>query len=242
MLGMIAFVVASPVVHAGTITYSADYGTLSGDHILFSNISESTTVDETDPNPLPLFGAPTILPELDQLLFFPNSFVSKSEDGISHGVSSLLQVTLQATQGTIDTIQIREFGSYTLTGVGTASAQVHGALTVTPLAGAPIEPQQDDFSELFDTSPSAGTFDGLVTLDFSDYSLTTAQLTFKNTLQTTSSSGTVAEIQKHVLSGPAVALAVNSDPVPIPGAFWLLGSGVIGLWGARRKLRGRGHK
>ncbi|MCP3873157.1 MAG: VPLPA-CTERM sorting domain-containing protein [Desulfobacteraceae bacterium] len=35
--------------------------------------------------------------------------------------------------------------------------------------------------------------------------------------------------------GSSFALRIQGDPVPIPGAVWLLGSGLIGLAGLRRK-------
>jgi len=31
--------------------------------------------------------------------------------------------------------------------------------------------------------------------------------------------------------------ATNTSPVPIPGAIWILGSGLLGLLGVRRKIR-----
>ena len=37
---------------------------------------------------------------------------------------------------------------------------------------------------------------------------------------------------------PTKQFQVDVDPVPIPGAVWLLGSGLFGLLGLRRKFRG----
>ncbi len=34
-----------------------------------------------------------------------------------------------------------------------------------------------------------------------------------------------------------LAFQLNGSPVPIPAAVWLLGSGLIGLAGVRRKIR-----
>ncbi len=54
---------------------------------------------------------------------------------------------------------------------------------------------------------------------------------------TSSGSGTlVATIRTYITSDGALYTVINPQAVPIPGAVWLLGSGLLGLMGVRRKI------
>jgi hypothetical protein len=66
--------------------------------------------------------------------------------------------------------------------------------------------------------------------------LTTAAITFDNNLYTWSEEDTSARIQKKGVSGPAIGISINGSPVPVPGAVWLLASGLIGLVGMKRRF------
>ncbi len=212
------------------------WGDLSGTTINFNNILDTSTT-ELDPDPA-LFGG-TMGPMVvgDQLLFFPDAFSSSSSNGVADTTSGTLQITLVAQPGFfIEDLRIEEFGDYTLTGSGTGAtqAQISGLLTVTPVGPGTI--QTDFFSALYELpSASSGPFTGAWEIEL-DVPVTMAVLSFNNNLQTSSESGTTSFIQKKVISGPVIGITVNPDPVPIPGAIWLLASGFIGFVGFRRKF------
>lgn len=212
---------------------AASYGSLSGDTIDFNNITD-TTNSPGDPDGL--FGG-TMGPMVvgDQLLFFPTTFSSTSSNGVADTTTSTLQIQLVAQDGYfIESIRIEEFGDYSLTGSGTdaTQAQISGLLTVTPIGPGTI--QTDFFSALYELPPaSSGLVTGVWEIEL-DFPVSMAILSFNNNLQTSSESGTTSFIQKKVLDGPAIGITVN--PVPVPGAIWLLASGFIGLAGFRRKF------
>lgn len=229
------------------------YGDFSGATIEFYNVRETTNsyVHETDvEDPAVLYGAPMLLPGGDQLLFFPSQYSSSSTNGQADTTSGHLQIFLQAKPGHfIETVRFREFGDYALSGAGSGGTQAHpsGSLFVTPLDGFdpdngffPPDPKGDSDGKLFADSPSDGRFSLSWEVDFTGYGVTMAMLSFNNTLQTSSEAGTTAFLQKKGVSGPAVVLAVNQQPVPVPAAGLLLGTGLAGLWLIRRNRVFRG--
>lgn len=218
-----------------SVEATISYGDRSGTTIDFININETNnSPDRFDQfgNEIPLFEAPIV--SGNQLYFFPTQFSSASIDGASDVTTSTLQFQLRADPGTmIETVRIQEFGDYLLTGDGTAATQADASLylTVTPLApsGEPLIDQHFyDFELPLDSS---GGFNLTADIVF-DTPVTLAMVQLNNNLSTTSESGTTSFIQKKVVDGPAVGILVN--PVPVPGAAWLLVSGVVGLVAVRK--------
>jgi hypothetical protein len=212
-----------------------DYGDFVGDTITFQSVTESSTTNPGEP----LFGG-TLGPIVvgDQLYFFPNTFASSSSNGSADTTSGTLQMTLTATSGYLQEVRISEVGDYSLTGEGGVGTQAHisGLLTVTPLGPGGV--QTDFESEIYQLpSDSSGPVSLEWVILFSIPYPTMAILNFNNNLQTSSEESpfTTAFIQKKVVDGPSIGISVN--PIPVPGAIWLLGSGLITLLGVRRRFR-----
>lgn len=217
---------------AGPANASIDYGDRNGVTMDFLGINETTT---TAGDPDALFGAPTIVG--DRLLFFPTQYSSYSAGVSADTTSGTLQMTVQAKDGYfLETIRISEIGDYTLTGTGDAQAHISGLLTVTALSGFISGVTLEDFqSELFTITPGSGPFSLNWEIDLSGQFVDLAMFSFNNNLQTSSTDGTTAFIQKKVVNGPAVGVTINQTPVPLPPALLLLGSGLIGIRCLRRR-------
>jgi hypothetical protein len=218
---LVLFLLAGLPLPAAAYT---SYGNYFGTTVDFVNVNETSSTDSE-----PLFGSPTVVG--DRLLFFPTRFASSSSGVGADTTSSTFQIMLTAKAGSkIDRVRIQEFGDYTLTGSGTGTmAQMSGYLTVTDLASGTGGVKTDFDNAIFTASPSSGPFSGFWEIDFTGNALpvTLAMLSFNNNLQTSSESNTAAFIQKKVVNGPAIDLSINPTPVPLPGALWLLASGLV---------------
>jgi len=73
-------------------------------------------------------------------------------------------------------------------------------------------------------------------LDFSGLGITQLSFSLTNVLQTQSEAGTTSFIAENVGS-QEVGILIDTTPVPLPSAIWLLGSGLIAFAGIRRRLR-----
>ncbi len=205
------------------------YGDYSGTTLDFLNITEDSSTDS-----LPLFGTPMVIGS--QSLFFPTTFESKSSDGSSDITAGVLTMTLRAAEGfTISTVSITEIGSYSLTGLGSADtwASIGGTLELGT---------QSDALDFNPSNPyalpgdSSGLFQGSTLLDFSGLGITEVSFSLTNILETQSEAGTTAWIGKSLISG-GVELEINTSPIPLPGAVWLLGSGLIAMLGLRKRSK-----
>lgn len=196
----------------------------------FLNVTEDSITD-----PTPLFGAPTRVG--NSLLFFPTAYASSSSNGTADTTSGTLSMMVLAKPGFfLDTIRIREFGDWTLSGVGSSatSATVNGALFVTDIVPGVFGVFNDILSvtpgmpQTLAGGPSFGVWDGVVEIDLSGLNITMIQLQFNNNLQTTSEAGTTAFIQKKVVQGPSIII-----DIPAPSA--VAAFGLFGALAARRR-------
>lgn len=205
-----------------------DYGDFYGTYLNFLGVEEDSATDDT-----PLYGEPLILGE--QSLFFPTAFTSESSDGSANTTSGTLTMTLQAANGfAIKTVTISEIGNYALTGSGTADtfASIIGNYVVGTQSSSILFDPEGPFALPNDIS---GSYSGNAVLDFTGLGLTELSFSLTNILQTQSEVGTTSYIGKSVVAN-GVGLEINTSPIPIPGAVWLFGSGLITLWGLRLRF------
>jgi hypothetical protein len=239
LVGLI-FMLGSFTANAASI----NYGDFIGNTAAYGGVTESSTTDS-----VPLFGSPTIT--ADSLRFAPTGFTASASDGSSDITNGQLNFDVEAlTAAGIPGLTVSEFGDYTLAGTGSTATSVSVGIsvfaTITEVDGAPITPftVNASTSSLYDLVNNAGItvpWSSGVSIDFnlalSDEGIsytsgvTEFEFVMNNQLLAISETGTIAFISKK-------GFQVDLQPtvVPVPAAFWLFGSGLIGLVGiARRK-------
>ena len=230
-----AVFVFSSASHAATMSY----GDVTSGSINYTGISEESSTD-----PLPLFGAPTLVS--DALVFTPTTFSSASNNEDSDITDSQLSLMIEVTgEGEkISKIIIEEAGDFSLAGPN-ARASVGSAYFVRPiqidgqdisgnpptLSGNVIFPQGGGINGGQFDSPllegSATIWDGMVTIDIDAFlasqnmtgSATKVNITLDNTLATSSVSGSSAFIKK---KDAEVRINVQTEAVPEPTGIALL--------------------
>ena len=216
--------------------------TLLGDDVSF-------TFDETQ---LGLFGPYSgVLPLNPQvignsLILFPDNFRAESLNGAGAiSASDAINITVQAiTPGfEITSVALAESGDYLTNGTGasvSASMRIE-ATSLTSFCGFPITCNDSTITDLAGTFGDTGgvttNWSGSATVDLGDTagwgSDTQLNVNLQNNLiATTLANGETAWIQKK-LGG--VGLVVN--PIPVPAAIWLFGSGLLGLAATARRKR-----
>lgn len=191
-----------------------------------------------------LFGTANVIG--DSIFFLPTNFKAESRNGAGAVTTNeTLNITIQATAGhTIDTVVLHESGDYRLSGAG-ASASVNGLLAVTShtkLDGLfPFREQQlFDAGVFSDTGAFAQEWNTVAEIDMTTIAGwsndTFITVTAENLLSaTTLYNGELAFVEKKYLG---IGLVVNPvNPVPVPAALWLFGSGLLGLAGLVAKRR-----
>lgn len=182
-----------------------------------------------------LFGTPAIIG--DTMVFSPPNFVANSVGGQGAGATDQFQVVLTAHPGQRFTqIQIQEFGTWAITGVG--SVQDSGALSVLdllnvrPINQTPVVQPLGFTPGMPITTPGAGTWQSSAMIDLAAIAgpnWTQIRLIFDNTVQaSTTGANSVATIRKNAASG-----IILTPFVPAPGTGALLGMGLLAI--ARRR-------
>lgn len=123
-----------------------------------------------------------------------------------------------------------------------------GTYTVTPIRGQYTAWYNGNggWLSIYDLySPAFGYMEVLSTYDpIYKYWFPNADLAFAAANPTSFTLSTAASVYFGVAdsyygdNSSGMSLLVSGSPVPIPAAAWLLGSGLIGLIGLRRKMRG----
>lgn len=190
-----------------------------------------------------LFGSATVIG--NSISFQPTSFLASASnlDG-AVTISETLNITVEAITANYDmsSFLLCEAGDYTTDGSSTrvtasGRLQISSNTTTCPLLGC----FESDIFNFIDDSDNLGItteWDGTASVDLADNtngwtSDTAVVLQIQNNLSATSTElGDAAWIQKKF---GAVGVTVN--PVPVPAAVWLFGSGLIGLAAMARRKR-----
>ncbi len=208
VLCAVSLFAAVSIASAGSINYGNYEGTAPSE-VDFLSVAESSSTDA-----VPLFGTPSRYE--NSLWFFPTTFTSEAQDGASDTTAGTLTMSIRADEGCYLTeVVINEYGQYSLAGNGNSgtSASVNGtlwidtgsqifsvALDTTPDSPYVLPPERSD--ELFFASATINLPAGVSQVSFS----------FDDILATTSQDGTTAFIQKNVISGPTIGIAVIPEP------------------------------
>lgn len=226
---------------------------ISGHHVYAEIMTlPGTTVDfiYDDTNIDALFG--TLQVSGDAIFVTPVDFNASSTDGVAaHTAGTAIDFV-----NAIGTIQIVAKTGYAFEGINVGESGIYN-MTGTSDVSMNASLRLFDFN---DPVPVFGTEENTNLSSASDYTLndglnhnwvanggfdmTTLTwdginhvgLTLTNTLTATSGAGEVAFIQKNGVGGDIVIDIKTIPAIPVPAAFWLFGSGLLGLVGlARRK-------
>jgi hypothetical protein len=212
------------------LTHSAEayfipYGDFSATTVDFIGVSETST---TEPEGTALFGRPVVTGT--QALFFPSQFVSESSGSMSSDTTAgSLSMTIRAHDGfAIAGISILGIGSASLLGTSRTDvtrATVGGTLTVAGLD--PISLTVSPGGGVYTLCDDHGftSFSTSISVDLSDPGMTEVGFWLENILTTSSEEGTTAKIQQQFLQN-GVSMEIYTAPVPLPGAAWLLITGL----------------
>lgn len=216
---------------AFSLVTQAQLVTVNGTNVSF-------TYDNTD---LGLFGTPTVFG--DSIFFTPTNFdaVSTNTNGavIVNSTVNVDVTVLNPNAYVFEGFSLIERGDYKLVG-SNSSVDVGGQLRARDFTFNPLTEVNDFIVETAPLTNNDGNFhnweaDAAVTISGAAWEgVNTIRVTIENVLTATSTAlGESAFLEKK-LAGGSVGLVVN--PVPVPPAVWLFGSGLLGLVGiARRK-------
>jgi len=190
-----------------------------------------------------LFGAANVVG--NSIFFQPTNFKAESLNGagsVSPGIGNTLTVDVEATTIGYDmsSFLLVEQGDYELSGTsaGVSASGRLGVASNTTICGLYITCNDANIFNVtgLDTVGALTEWNASTLVDLADTigwgSDTSVQLSLQNNLlATTTEAGDDAMIQKKF-----GAIGIEVNPVPVPAALWLFGSGLIGLAAfARRK-------
>jgi hypothetical protein len=220
------FVLSFAVMVLGLVSVGLAETTSYGDYlgsapseVDFLGVTEASTTDS-----LPLFGEP--MRADNSLWFFPTTFASEAHDGSSDTTAGTLTMTIRADEGCyLNEIIVSEYGIYSLAGSGGSgtSASVSGTLHIDT-GSQVLEVPMDVTPEPPYILPPGCTdeqFIGSIVINL-PAGVSQVSFSFEDILQTSSESGTAAYIQKNIVSGPVIGIAVIPEPASM---FLLLGGG-----------------
>jgi hypothetical protein len=259
--GLLALALVAPPSLAAQI----NYGTHTGTHVTYVNVTEDTGASE----PLPLLGAPTVTG--NSIDFNPVGFDASSANGGSDITNSNLvfMVTAKANSR-IRSITLNETGDTTLAGnvapgsTGTSSAVfASGVVDIHEVDFQGINHISVPFSMTF--SPSGGTYflgtdggggplfntqwNGSVTIPIeqiliangftidADTGATKISVDLDNVLVAVSQTGTSALMNKNDFGGISIHVDVPGAAIPEPAASALAGIGMAASIARRRSRR-----
>ncbi len=202
--------------------------TLAGEHVTY-------TLDDSQ---LGLFGTPQL--QGDTLYFLPSEFTAQSRNRQGYDITrSTIQILVETKSSgySLGQIGLKEDGDYFKLGTGT-SVGVGGAMVVTKFDNVydriwnPIV-SVSDFSQV--TSPgnfSTSLWEAYASADLTGKGWNKTWVTIENIIFAGSTvRGSAAFIEKKFVS-------LTASAVPIPGAAWMLGAGLVGLVVIKRRQRG----
>ena len=202
------------------------------------------SISYTSPSAFGLYGVPQIIG--NNIFFSPNpdDFQADSLDGVSDAVSSTATFDIIANGGfNLSSLILVERGNYLLNGAG-AEVTHNGNLTVLDPSDIFASPIIEDIAELAPLTINDNgqhSWEARATADIGASlfaGATQVHVQIQNNLSgTTTAAGERAFIEKNFSAAP-VMLGVNefpAEPVPLPGAVWLMGSGLLGLLGFSRR-------
>jgi len=189
-----------------------------------------------------LFGVGTV--SGNNIFFTPDAFLAQSIDGagVATSVDTLDIHVVTTTAGfNLTSFLLIENGDYKLEGAGANvdADTVFQVVSNTNLTGCSGILCQDAFSTsagaLTDTGGASVTWSLGGGIDLADTvgwgSDTDVNISLENTLLAdTTTMGEIAFIQKKF-----GAIGITINPVPVPAAVWLFGSGLLGLIGIARR-------
>ena len=200
-----------------------------GDTVIFRYSGSSSSMG--------LFGTLEVIG--DSIVSFPTAFRAESSSSIQDAINDNGTVQVIAKSGyQFDSVTIIERGAYFMSGadssvnvtgfmeVGDWNDQIFGPYDSASLAlNAPLNNRTG--------TTTSWRMEGTVDLAGVQWDgVNEISLSLVNSLYATGNSGT-AWIEK-LVSGAGLDVSIQTSVVPVPAAVWLLGSGLVALFGATR--------